>query len=244
MDDRVIWAATAVAAGVLIGAGAGYLTRVIVAKRERRAHVEGLAAPAAAFVFWLVLAAGIGIAIAILAPDELQPLVEQTLTYLPNVLVAVLILIVGRAIAAIASGALGAGLAKATGRTRRQAGLALRVGILIVTVMLVLAQLGVNTVLLNMVAGAVLFGTSAALALLVGLGGRDVAKEIAAGRYLRRIFTTGDRIEAGDVSGHIVALHPATTELSTSASGTLHVPNTDLLNSAIRVEHPDGPDRP
>ena len=156
-------------------------------------------------------------------------------------LVAVLILIVGRAVAAIASGALGAGLAKATGRTRRQAGLALRVGILVVTVMLVLAQLGVNTMLLNMAAGAALFGTSAALALLVGLGGRDVAREIAAGRYLRRIFTTGDRIEAGDVSGHIVALHPATTELSTSAPGTLHVPNTNLLSSAIRVEHPDPP---
>ena len=195
-------------------------------------------------MFWLVLAVGIGVAITILAPDELRPLAEQTLTYLPNVLVAVLILIVGRAIAAIASGALGAGLAKATGRTRRQAGLALRAGILVVTIMLVLAQLGVNTTLLNMAAGAALFGMSAALALLVGLGGRGCRQRVAAGRYLRRIFTTGDRIEAGDLSGHIVALHPATTELSTTAAGTLHVPNTNLLSAAIRVEHPDGPDSP
>lgn len=241
MDERVIWAATAIASGVLVGAGAGYLTRVVVARRERRAQLEGLAGPAAAFVFWLVLAVGIGVAITILAPDVLQPLAEQTLAYLPNLLVAVLLLIVGRAIAALASGALGAGLAKATGRTRRQAAVALRVGIVVVTIMLVLAQLGVNTMLLTMVAGAALFGISAALALLVGLGGQDIAREIAAGRYLRRVFTTGDHIEAGGVTGRIVALHPATTELSTAASGTLHVPNTTLLNSDIRVEHPDGP---
>lgn len=244
MDERTIWAAVAVVAGVVVGAGAGYITRLMVGKRERKGNLEGLAAPAAAFVFWLVLAIGIAVAITILAPDELQPLAEQSLAYLPNVLVAVLLLIVGRAIAAFASSALGAGLAKATGRTRREATLTLRASIMIVTAMLVLAQLGVNTMLLTLVAGAMLFGAAAALALLVGLGGRRVAEEIAAGRYLRRLFTAGDRIEAGDLSGHIVALHPATTELHTTAPGTLHVPNTTLLNTAIRVEHPGQTSQP
>lgn len=241
MDDRTVWAAVALAGGLIVAAGAGYVTRVLVGKRERKADVAGLSAPAAAFVFWLVLAVGIGIAISILAPDELQPLAERTLTYLPNVLVALLLLIVGRAIAAFASGALGAGLAKATGRTRREAASSLRAGIMIVTVMLVLAQLGVNTMLLTLLAGALLFALGLAFALLVGLGGRKVAEEIAAGRYLRRIVTTGDLVEAGDLSGHVVALHPATIELHTTTSGTLHVPNTLLLRSSIRVEHPSSP---
>ena len=238
MDDRTIWALVAVAAGVLVGAAAGYLTRVLVARRERRHGVHGLSAPAGSFVFWLVLAIGLAVAIAILAPDELQPLADQTLAYLPNVLVAVLLLIVGRAVAAFAGNALGAGLATATGRSRREATLVLRTIIMVVTLMLVLAQLGVNTMLLTLAAGALLFSIATALALLVGLGGRAVAQEIAAGRYLRRIFTTADRIEADELAGQVVALHPATTELSTGAPGTLHVPNTTLLKAAVRVERP------
>lgn len=238
MNDRIIWALVAVAGGVLLGAGAGYLTRVVVARRERRLGVQGLSAAAAAFVFWLVLGIGLALAITILAPDQLQPLAEQVLAYLPNVLVAVLLLILGRAIAGFAAGALGAGLAKATGRTRREAVLMLRTIIMVVTLMLVAAQLGVNTMLLTLAAGALLFAIASALALLVGLGGLNVAQEIAAGRYLRRVFTAGDHIEAEDLSGQVVALHPATIELSTDSPGTLHVPNTTLLKAAIRVEHP------
>ena len=61
MSEAVIYALAAVLAGLALGAALGALTRRVVAAQERRRSVEGLAGPAAAFVFWVVLAIGIGL---------------------------------------------------------------------------------------------------------------------------------------------------------------------------------------
>ncbi|NUR09956.1 MAG: mechanosensitive ion channel [Nocardioidaceae bacterium] len=107
--------------------------------------------------------------------------------------------------------------------------------IYVVTEALVLGRLGVKTTLLTLLAAALLFGGASALALLVGLGGREVAAEVAAGRYQRRIVTVGARIDLDGITGTVVDLRAATTEISTDADGTLHVPYSTLLASPLQV---------
>lgn len=241
MDERELSAIAAVLGGLLLGALIGSLTRKLVLRRERRTQVSGLAAPAGAFVFWVFLALGVAIAVSILSPAALDPVAEDALAYLPNVLIAVLLLIVGRALGSLLSSVFGASLARATGRTRREAAVALKTTIYVVTAVLVLGQLGVNTTLLTLLAAALLFGAASALALLVGLGGRGVASEVAAGRYLRRIVTVGAQIDADGITGTVVALHAATTEVSTGSDGTVHIPNTVLLASPLQVRQAPKP---
>lgn len=242
MTEPVIYAVAAILAGLGLGVLLGALTRRIVAAQESRRAVQGLARPAAAFVFWVVLAVGIAVAVGILAPNALEPLAAKVLAYLPNVLIAILMIIVGRAAATVAGTLLGAGLARATGRTRREMVLVLRAVIMVIVVLLALGQLGVNTQLLTLTFAAVLLCLASAMAMLIGLGGRSVAREVAAGRYLRRILSEGDHVHAGAVDGTVVALHAATTEMESEASGTTHVPNTLLLQGSITVTRPLGHD--
>lgn len=239
MGERVLYAVAAVIAGVIVGAVAGGVTRRAVLRRRTRQEV---AAPAAALVFWVALAIGIAVGAGLLAPDAVRPLPGRLLDYLPRVLVAGLILIVGYAAATVSAAVLSGGLARATGRTRRQAATGLRTAIFIAVALLALGQLGVDTTVLTLAAAALLFGTAAALALLVGLGGRELAREVAAGRYLRRLVRPGDLVETPEHSGRITALHPATTELDTGPAGTIHIPNSLLLRDAVRVNRQAQPD--
>lgn len=232
MGERALYAAIAVLAGIVLGTIAGGLTRRAILRRQTRKEV---AAPAAALVFWVALAIGIAVGAGLLAPDAVRPLPSRVLEYLPRALVAGLILIVGYAAAAVSAAVLSGGLARATGRTRREAATGLRVAIFIAVTLLALGQLGVDTTILTIAAAALLFGTATALALLIGLGGRDLAAEVAAGRYLRRLVRPGDHVETGQLSGRIAALHPATTELDTEPPGTIHVPNSLLLRDVVRV---------
>ena len=238
MGEPVLYAVAAILAGLVLGTLLGALTRRLVAAQERRRSVEGLGGPAAALVFWVVVAVGIATAVGILAPNALEPLAARALAYLPNVLIAILMIIVGRAAATIAGTLLGAGLARATGRTRREMVVVLRVVIMVVVVLLALGQLGVNTQLLTLTFAAVLLCLSVGMALLIGLGGRHVAREVAAGRYLRRILSEGDHVQSGEVDGRVVALHAATTEVERDAPGTTHVPNTVMLQGPITVTRP------
>ena len=96
--------------------------------------------------------------------------------------------------------------------------LVLRAVIMVVVVLLALGQLGVNTQLLTLAFAAVLLCLASAMAMLIGLGGRNVAREVAAGRYLRRILNEGDHVHSGAVDGTVVALHAATTEMESEAS--------------------------
>lgn len=235
MDERALYAAAAVAGGVIVGTLAGGLTRRAILRGRKR---HEMAAPAAALIFWVVLATGIAVGAGLLAPDALRPLPGRLLAYLPDILVAGLMLIVGYAAATLTAVILSGSLARATGRTRRQAALNLRIAIMIAVTLLALNQLGVNTTLLTIAAAAVLFGIATAMALLIGLGGRDLAREVAAGRYLRRILKPGDHVQTDQLHGRVVALHPATTEIDADTATATHIPHTRLLAATLRVQRP------
>lgn len=238
MNEPVVYAAAAVLGGVALGALLGALTRRLVATRGRRRGIEGVAKPAAAFVFWICFAAGVAAGVGILAPEALDPLPGRILGYIPDLLVAILLILIGRAAATVASTVFSAGLAQAIGRTRREVAVLLRAGIMVIVVLLALGQLGVNTQILTLALAAILLSAAVAMALLIGFGGRGVAQEIAAGRYLRRIVREGDHLTAGQVDGTVVALHAATTEVGRDEHGTLHVPHTVLMSGPIKVTRP------
>lgn len=236
MNDNAVYAAIAVISGIVVGTVGGGLTRRFLNDERRKRQLRVVAAPAAALVFWVAMATGIAIGVGLLAPDTLRPLPGRVLAYIPRVLVAGLLLIVGYAAAAATTVVLSGGLARATGRTRREAALSLRIAIMATVMLLALGQLGVDTTVLTIAVAALLFGAATAVALLIGLGGRDLAREVAAGRYLRRIVRPGDHITTGQIMGRITTLHPATTEVETDTASTLHVPHTQLLSDPIRIQ--------
>jgi len=238
MDEREIYALAALGTGIVAGVVAAVLVRRYLLSPARRRELNRVANPAGAFVFWLAIVAGVVVAIGLLRPDSLEPLPSRIITYLPSVLVAGLILLVGYVGSAIAANVVGRRIIRAGSGPSRHLAIGVRVAIMGAAVVLALGELGVNTTILTLIVAAVVFGLAAAGTLLIGLGGRDVARELAAGRYLQRLVSPGDQISNRSISGTIVSIRPATVELHTERGDTVHVPHSALLGEPLTVNSP------
>jgi len=74
-------------------------------------------------------------------------------------------------------------------------------------------KIAVSTLVLLILIGILLGGATATLALAFGLGGRDAARALSAGRYLRHEYTDRARDQIRDVRGRITAIEYTSTVL-------------------------------
>jgi hypothetical protein len=237
MIDPWIYAAGALIVGLLSGVVGAALVRVIILKgREDRPEMHDAARATATFLFLFFTALGVIVAIGFVNPETLEPIPADILRKSPRILAAGLILIAGRAIAFALGGAVNTAFAGSTTRVRSQLAAAGSFLVYAVAAVLALSQVGVDTTILSILAGAVAFGLAGAFALIVGFGSREMGGELAAGRHLSRLVRVGDEIEVDGLSGRIVALHPASVEMELDGA-SLHVPNTRLSRGDLRVEH-------
>lgn len=236
MIDPWIFAAGAIIVGLLSGVVGAALVRSIILKgREDRAEALDAARATATFLFLFFTAIGVIVAVGVTNRDELELLPADLLRSSPRILAAGLILIAGRAIAFAVGGMIRSAFEGSTPRIRAQVGAAARALVYAVALVLALSQLGVDTTILSIIAAAVVFGVAGAFALLVGLGGRDLGAELAAGRYLSRLVAVGDRIVVDGTEGTVVAVHPATVELAVGDE-SVHIANRRLLHGDLRVK--------
>ena len=113
-----------------------------------------------------------------------------------------------------------------------------QVGVVAVFAITAAAQVAVSTAILMVLVALLLAATGATFALAFGLGGREVARELSAGRYLRTAYRAGQVISFGDVRGRIESIETAATVLRTD-DGTVRVPNNMLLGSVVTVHDDD-----
>ena len=105
-------------------------------------------------------------------------------------------------------------------------------------IVLALGNLGVETTSLQIIVAGVVFALALSFALIAGLGGRDVAANIASGRTLRSDLIIGSRIVVGDVEGTIVDLRPALVVIEADAGERVFVPFAMLLQVPFRIVSP------
>ncbi len=130
--------------------------------------------------YWLIMLVVLVAAISVLGLKGTSELLGRVLAYLPNVLVALVVLVFGMFIANFVSG-ITQTAAKNIGLPQpRLLSQIARVAIIILVVAIALEQLGIGTQIV-ISAFSLLFGALClALALSFGLGGKDWAKEILA----------------------------------------------------------------
>jgi small-conductance mechanosensitive channel len=100
---------------------------------------------------------------------------------------------------------------------------------------LAIGQLNIDTGLLNQIVVTVLVTFGAAVAIALGMGGRDVAANVMAGIYLRALLETDREIECGDVEGTLVAI-TAVKSVVACGDERVTIPNRDLLNGITRIK--------
>lgn len=138
-------------------------------------------------VKWFVIIVFFVAALDILRLDEVTIFFrEVVLTYLPKVIVAVLILLVAAVVANVASASVTAG-ARAAGFTAASLlGTLTRYAIIVFAVLAALAQMEIAPEMVQTLFMGIVFAASLAFGLAFGLGGKE-----AAGRYVNDITRSG-----------------------------------------------------
>ena len=234
MDEQWVWAGVAIAGGLLIGAIAGWFIRRFLDREDRRPAVREIASPLSVFVFWVLTATGIVLAVAVSSPETLRPLPRDILDWLPDVAVAGILLIVGYALGVTISATVGRAVARASGMRQRTLERAVRTAVFGGAVILALSQLGVDTTVLNILIAGLVFGLAAGLAGIAAVGSRSVAAHVAAGRALQPVLTVGSVVRFGDTECVVVEALIAHVALDT-ASGRVLVPYGSIIDEPIHL---------
>jgi small-conductance mechanosensitive channel len=241
LTDRVLPAAAVLAAGVALA----FVARALVARLLGRllpvdddARARQQVRSAARGVMWFLLAAAVVVAASLLAPHLLADIPAQVLRFLPRLGVALVILWVGAVVAGLLRQVVEASL---TGIQVAQAAVIGRIVYWVVlglAILMAADQLGVETRVLQAVLFMVLLIAGVAVAIAVGLGGRALAGNVIAGRYVDDRFTVGERIEVDEWRGTIVEVGLASVTISDSQGALVEIPHGYLLTRPVRRSGP------
>lgn len=233
--DDLIRASAVLVAGLLLAGLMALVVRRFIAGRGNPA-VARTAGDAASLTFWVVLAAALAVTIGQLNPGALDRVPASILTYLPRVLAAGLILIAGRALAVV----VGRFVMRATERAAVSSAafeMAVRGTVLGLALVLALSQLGIDTTMLQIVVAGLVAAVALAFGIMTGLGARDVASNIAAGRALRHVIAPGSVLVWEEMRGTVEELGPVLLVVRTEAGVMRFLPHRQVLDSGFSVEN-------
>ncbi len=156
-------------------------------KSEAKSYVDRVmpgASPSngiARVVFYIVFAFFLFSAIGALKIPALTTFMNQVLSYLPNVIVAILIFVA----AAVIAGAAAAGIARVMGDTPtgKVAATVLPAIVMVIAMFMILEQLKIAEQIVQIAFAATMGALALGLALAFGLGGRPVAQRMLEGAY-------------------------------------------------------------
>ena len=155
------------------------------------------------------------------------------MAYLPNIVAALLILILGSAAAqfagrAVAEAAGNSGIEFAGSLGGVVSGL-----LLFVLGIMAVSQLQIDTEIVRVVTTAVLAGMALAFGLTFGLGSRDITRNILAGFYARKTFEIGRELEVRGERGELKSITPTQTLLQQDGR-VVAVANSVFLEEVVK----------
>lgn len=188
----------------------------------------------AGIVYWYVFLYFVVLAVSSLGINTITTFVNGILLYLPNVFVAVLIVMVGAFAATLGAdlvkgAASGAGLSTATFLSN-----VVRYAILTFAVFAALTQLQIAPALIYILFAAIMGALALAGGLAFGLGGVDSARSLLAGQAMSSMLQPGQQVQIGQQTGKVVRHDMNTTVLQTG-NGLVSIPNGNLTKEQVTV---------
>lgn len=172
-------------------------------------------------------------ALSLLGLQFLSVSLNQAILALPEIFIAACLLIGGAVVA---------------GAARQQAdrvtyqldfpvpvGQIVQIAVLGIFGILAAAEIGISTAVLLVVIAVLLAAVSGTFTLAFGLGSREVARALSAGRYLRHDYRVGQEIGFGDIRGRITRIHSTSTLLDAGGGRSIRVPNHLLIDSVVTI---------
>jgi small-conductance mechanosensitive channel len=187
-----------------------------------------------AIVFVVVFAA-----LSLLGLEFLSASLNGVILFLPRVFIALALLVAGVV--------LGQVVRRQVDRLAEQMDIPGPVGLLAEAVVLgvfavtALAQLGIPTQVLLLLAAILLGAVGLTLALAFGIGGREMAREVSARRYVEGSFAVGEEVSVSGQRGRIAAIEATGTVLETNGGDRVRIPNSQLVASIVTL-HGEAPE--
>lgn len=189
-------------------------------------------------VFWAIILFAVLASLGPLGLDSLADTFNQIVLYVPRILVAVLIVLLGTSAAGVVAGLARRGLVElGVSRTGPFATLA-RFAVIFVSAVLAANVLGIEATILISIAIIVLGGVVLTAALALGLGLRQLSQNVAAGRYLAEGIEEGDEISVNGVSGIVERIGHAMTTIRATDDEVHLIPNSHFLEHPVRKRKP------
>jgi small-conductance mechanosensitive channel len=172
-------------------------------------------------------------ALSLLGLQFLSQSLNEGVLFLPKILAALALVLIGVVLAGF--------VRERVDRTATQWDLPIPLGpvfqavVIAIFIITAAAQLTVSIALLMVLVAILLAAVAAPFALAFGLGGRDVARSLSAGRYVRSAFSEGQVIRVDGIRGTVERIEPSATVLRTEGE-TIRVPNHVLIDQTVVIE--------
>lgn len=189
-------------------------------------------------LYWIIFLNFILIALESLGLDAAVEPLRSLIAFLPRLLAALATLTAGVLLAQFLGKAAQAAMSSMGVEFHQEVGQGVNVLLIIMIVIVVLEQLGINASIMTNIFTNVITLAVAGLALAFGLGGRDVARSVLAGYYAREQFALGDRVVINGEEGTLEAIGPLNAEIRLGDE-RLVVPNTVLTETAVKIKDTD-----
>ena len=252
------WVPSLAGALVLLAVGwiAARLSQALLAGILRRLGLDRLAAKAgiqsfldslpskptaarvlARLVYYVVLLVFVMAAVESLGLTGVTETLGQLVSYLPNVIAATLIVLVGALFSRLLGDMVGALTARSGMAAGPTIGSAVYYVSLVVVTILALQRLGVDTALLVTLTISLITAVAFAVALAFGLGNRELARNIMAGLHAKDEFQIDQRLRIGALEGRLLRIGPVKSAFDTEG-GEVSVPNLKLIEDDVLILEP------
>jgi hypothetical protein len=188
-------------------------------------------------VFWMLMCVFLVASFDILKVPGMTVAIENVVAYIPKVLVATVLIVVGLLLSAFIRGVVATSADRVGINYSQQLANGCYYILALMTFIGAFGQLDIKFDLLNYAILIVFAAVALAFGLSFGLGGRDVMSGILCGYYLRQRFQSGDHVRIAGMEGTIREVGPVATVIETEEEGMLNrrsIPNHLMLNEGVR----------
>jgi small-conductance mechanosensitive channel len=167
--------------------------------------------------------------------DRLSSLLDEFVLYLPKLVGAVVITVIGLFIAKAAKKQVEASFENMGIEFGDAAAKMLQMLVIFITFSLVVGQLQLETELLNTIFTVLIASMGVALALALGLGTKAIANSIVSGIYAREQLLPGDEVEFDGFTGNVIQVSTVNTIIENKDGLQMSIPNQDLLTKTYTI---------
>ena len=165
---------------------------------------------------------------------QVSAVIDDVLTFLPKVVVAIIVLLAGALAGNLLAGVVRGSLRSMGLQNAEVFGTVARFAVIAFAAIAALDMLEIAPTIVNTLWQGFIFGVVGIVVLAFGLGGRQAASDLTLGRLLRAELEPGTEIQAGGVQGRVRTIGSLFTTLET-AQGILKVPNTELTGQHLQM---------